>query len=72
MFTPEEIAKIERFLNEGVAPEKIADEQFSLALSTFRAKLSNSGYRIAIRRELEQIVAVTPAIEKSERIPVPA
>lgn len=69
MFTPEEIAKIERLLSENLTPEQIADKELGLPRSTFRTKLSNSGYRIAIRRSLERIVAVAPAAD-TKTVPI--
>lgn len=63
MFKPDQIANIKRLLGEGVPPEKIASEEYGIATSSFRSRLSNSGYRIVLRRELEQIIVVAPTAD---------
>lgn len=67
MFTPEQISQVEQLLAEGLSPEQIA-ESLDFTLSQFRVRLSNSGYRVVIRRELEPIRPVGLA----EREPVEA
>lgn len=59
MFTPEEIARINHLLSEGVSPEDVGRE-FGVGLTSLRAKLAQSGYRIQVYRKLETIQAVQP------------
>ncbi len=61
LFRPEEIAEIERMVNEERTPQEIA-RSLGLAHSSFRAKLADSGYRIIIKRELQRIVPIPPAV----------
>lgn len=57
MFTTSEIETIKTRLENGETPEEVA-ASLSLAHSSFRSKLSRSGYQIEIRRSLAPVVPV--------------
>lgn len=67
MFKPEDITRIRALLSEGLTAEQVA-KAMNLPLSTFRLYLANSGYRVAVRRELEAIEAVEPALSEPETV----
>ena len=57
MFSKEQIEKIAGRLTQGITADAIAKE-LGLPLTTLRARLANSGYRIEITRSLVPIVPV--------------
>ncbi len=61
MFNREQIENIAKRLTEGITAEAIARE-LGLPLTTLRARLANSGYRIEITRSLIPIVPVSIAM----------
>ena len=57
MFTPSEIENIKTRLENGETPEEVA-ASLGLAHSSFRTKLSRSGYQVEIRRSLVPVIPV--------------
>ena len=68
MFTESEIENIKNWLECGKTPEETA-AALGIALSSFRAKLSRSGYQIEIRRSIIPIVPVGMEVREMAEAP---